>query len=185
MAWSLEKKASTGGRLKSGVRSKVAPRFTTPSIIALLPPLVQQSSPLVCVNTTPAGPRFAGALVRRSRANPPAPRTRPALASAVRTAGHDFGERRRGIRRGCWRSRHVGQRAGAGPLFAHREHQPDHEKSVTRERQDREGREGDGAGVCVRVHKLHNQRVRAPWERAAIVRSPLCADFSIWHFCWC
>jgi len=48
--------------------------------------------------------------------------------------------------------------AGAGPVPADREREPHHEEGAAGEREDLEGREGDGAGVRVGVHQLHHRR---------------------------
>lgn len=51
-------------------------------------------------------------------------------------------------------------RARARPVLADRQHQQDHEEGVAGQRQDRQGRQGYDAGMRLRVHQLHHQRVR-------------------------
>lgn len=56
-------------------------------------------------------------------------------------------------------SRACGHPQGPGPAAAHRQHQPHHEACTAGQCQDCKRCQGDGAGVPVRVHLLHHQRV--------------------------
>jgi len=47
---------------------------------------------------------------------------------------------------------------GARQVPSDSEREQDHEEGVAGEREDLEGGEGDGAGVRVGVHQLHNRR---------------------------
>lgn len=51
------------------------------------------------------------------------------------------------------------ERPGAGSVPSNRQHQSDHEEGGAGEREDCEGFEGNGAGVCVGVHQLYHKRV--------------------------
>ncbi|KHN18639.1 hypothetical protein glysoja_033746 [Glycine soja] len=56
----------------------------------------------------------------------------------------------------CFRGQGVA--TGAGPVSPDREREPHHEEGAAGKREDLEVREGDGAGVRVRVHQLHHRR---------------------------
>ena len=51
------------------------------------------------------------------------------------------------------------ERERTGQVPSDRQHQPDHEEGAPGQRQDRQGRQGDCSGMCLRVHQLHHQRV--------------------------
>ena len=60
------------------------------------------------------------------------------------------------LRRAEQRGRRAVVAAGAGQVPADRQREPDHEEGAAGQRQDQQGRQGDGAGVRLRVHLLHH-----------------------------
>lgn len=68
-------------------------------------------------------------------------------------------------------------RSSAGPASSDREHQRHHEEWDSSQWRDREGREGDRAGMRFRVHQLHHQRVSIRLKPRFIFIVILLCDF--------